>query len=367
MILPRFRFLGDHSISFARASLVYAAGWLVRIVSLKLGHGLFRERSSLLQETGAFNYYVVSLGELSAYGLCLVALLYYSQTGAHEKKLRNLIWYVMLPLEIFYAVIFIAKSYLIIPIFILTAAFHYTRRRIRISGRLLIPVLLIVFVIFPFINFYRFSFSIIGLKSISSAGAIIYNVSKVFLELSSLSITEYVKLSINFLINRMGEIDKLCAAIKFTPAVRDFQYGKDWILIPALAYIPRFLWSTKPLVNYAVGFGYDYLGQTSGVSIGTGHLGDFYMNFGLIGILCGMFGLGLLFRLFYLYFISNGETTLPKIFIYIFLMWTMLNGFEGNIATIYADILKKSLILCGTLWIATKKRPFKVLHRTSVT
>jgi hypothetical protein len=76
-----------------------------------------------------------------------------------------------------------------------------------------------------------------------------------------------------------------------------FAYGAT---IPLWALIPRVVWSSKPQVGGGGTIVSDFTGfrVAEGTSIGPGNVLEFYINFGIPGVLIGFFGLGyLLMRL----------------------------------------------------------------------
>ena len=343
-LIPKPLFLERENISVSKVMLVFLFGCVFRVISLKLGYGFFRpSHSELLKVTGSLNYYLLAFGDFAIFGTFLIAVMYYMNPSM-RKNLKALLWCLLIPLDIFYGFIFVGKKQLIIPLLVVMMAINYFKRRIA-TKQLIITLVLVVFIIFPTINFYRDSFSRLGLKNPESFSAVVFNLEKIYSNLSAMPFSDYVVLSIFYLCNRSTSIDNVAAAIKFTPQVRDFQYGKYWILIPAVAFIPRAIWKNKPDIDYSVGFGEDYLGHTSGVAWGTTNPGDFYMNFGVLGILFGMFFLGVLFKTLYRYFVDVEGPKPLKIFIYAFLMFQMVNGFEGNIVAIYSVVLKTLLFL----------------------
>ena len=343
-LIPKPLFLERENISVFKVMLVFLFGCVFRVISLELGYGFFRtSHSELLKVSGSLNYYLVAFGDFAFYGTFLIAIMYYMDPS-RPKNLKALLWCLFMPLDILYGFVFVAKKQFIIPMLVVFVAINYFKKRIA-TRQLIITLVLVVFIIFPVINFYRASFSRIGLKNPESFSAVGYNFEKIYSNLSTMPFSDYMVLSIFYVLNRNTSIDNLAAAIKFTPQVRDFQYGKYWALIPAFAFIPRAIWKNKPDINYSVGFGEDYLGHTSGVSWGTTNPGDFYMNFGVLGIAFGMFVLGVLFKTLYRYFVDVEEPKPLKIFIYAFLMLQMINGFEGNIAAIYSAVLKTLLFL----------------------
>lgn len=87
------------------------------------------------------------------------------------------------------------------------------------------------------------------------------------------------------------------AAMRATPAMVPFENG--YTIYEALtALIPRAIWPDKP----AVGGSGDYAGKHAminfayGTSVGMGQVFEFYINFGVPGVVLGFVGLGMLLR-----------------------------------------------------------------------
>lgn len=83
-----------------------------------------------------------------------------------------------------------------------------------------------------------------------------------------------------------------------TPSEIPFQYGESYA--PLLTkFIPRFLWPSKPKENFGNIWAkwYDLLQPNDYVtSYNLPWLTEFYMNFGIMGVLLGMFMVGVIFR-----------------------------------------------------------------------
>jgi oligosaccharide repeat unit polymerase len=93
------------------------------------------------------------------------------------------------------------------------------------------------------------------------------------------------------------------------PAQHPYEYGKT-LLVTLLAFIPRAAWPDKPvglaksLTRYTDGV---YFQATTGHSITPTLLGDFYANFGVVGVILGGIIFGVVCRTFAAY-CSNGMT-----------------------------------------------------------
>lgn len=94
--------------------------------------------------------------------------------------------------------------------------------------------------------------------------------------------------------NRLNQNELVGAAISNHEAgVYDFAFGAT---LPFWALIPRFVWADKPTVGGGGSIVTDYTGIefAHGTSIGAGQVLEFYINFGVPGVLLGFAGLGFL-------------------------------------------------------------------------
>ena len=93
-------------------------------------------------------------------------------------------------------------------------------------------------------------------------------------------------------------------------------------------------------------------------SIGVFHIGDLYASFGGSGVLVGMCILGFLFRVIYQLFDPPRSPDLGMKFMYIVLLWGIVNGFESDIPTIYGNLLKSlSIWILIKLWLNGRAMP----------
>ena len=115
-------------------------------------------------------------------------------------------------------------------------------------------------------------------------------------------------------------------------------------IIPA-GLIPRAIWKNKPhFISeeiFELYYWYGDLWRTLGTFPGPTMVGDFYMNFGLLGIMIGMFIIGLIYRMLYELFIKATNASSPGILFYFVLLMPLLQ-IEGSIVNL-SELLKKIL------------------------
>ncbi|MEK7555445.1 MAG: hypothetical protein AAB516_01335 [Patescibacteria group bacterium] len=116
-----------------------------------------------------------------------------------------------------------------------------------------------------------------------------------------------------------------------------------------ISFIPRPLWENKPTINIdgnAFGHLINILSPgDSMTSVGPTIVGDWYWNFGVVGIIFGMFFMGFLWRIFYEYLIKGTVLSLSGVFIYSVVFVQVVKGIENEIVSVYAGLAKFLIIL----------------------
>jgi hypothetical protein len=177
--------------------------------------------------------------------------------------------------------------------FIVLTSWLYHR---AISGRWILAGIATVVFIYPAAHFYRQQVqqgrSIPGMlrdpvRAIDDVGRYV----------STYTVGEYTSQGLVLITHRYDGLGRSSAIIKDTPDRVPFQGGWTLALIP-IAYVPRLLWPEKPETTIGLWITTTY-GSGSQIKSHTGPswIGEFYLNFGVAGVVGGMFVMGLLLRL----------------------------------------------------------------------
>jgi hypothetical protein len=96
---------------------------------------------------------------------------------------------------------------------------------------------------------------------------------------------------------RLDALGIASVIIRDTPSVSPFQNGRTLALIP-IAFIPRILWPGKPVIPIGrwISETYTRYGYLTETNLAATWIGEFYLNFGLAGVIGGMWFMGLLLR-----------------------------------------------------------------------
>ena len=99
-------------------------------------------------------------------------------------------------------------------------------------------------------------------------------------------------------VNRLAHISTFAHVINMTPGSVPYWWGESYQTLWS-SFIPRLLWPDKPEATIGQAFGHRYKLLNSDdkmTSFNLPWLPEFYANFGTIGVLMGMFAVGVLFQ-----------------------------------------------------------------------
>jgi hypothetical protein len=160
---------------------------------------------------------------------------------------------------------------------------------------------------------------------------------------------------------RSNGSESLALAYLYAGHVDAFQHGRTWVAIP-LTFIPNELWRGKPSFNQTLDFSEIYGGQSpnsgGGLTLSPTIPGDLWVNFGWLGLIGGLFVLGIF--LSWLRDQVHFGSAAPAILIYVLIALVLVHV-EHHVA-IYTSLLLLQLAigaatLAGLGWLATTGDP----------
>ncbi|MBT9131307.1 MAG: hypothetical protein DDT41_01612 [candidate division WS2 bacterium] len=347
--LPRLRLLKSslHGRGIVKKIyLIYAVGILFRLILLSRGLGLF-----MLPEGADLTFLNIMqvLSGFAIFGYALYSIWLFSSSKITKRKLIP--WLVMLTIEAGWAFLSGWKGAFIPLVGIPLIAYHYLRQRLSI-WRILLPatvgILILIFVIFPVINAYRVI--VWGEGPVVSVGEFLSHMGIVHDKLRGYSWSEFQQISLRPFMNRMVGLDSFSMILMKTPEAVDFQMGGT-LRYFFIAWIPRVLWEEKPIIDIGRWFAVNFFNQPPGIqnSMAIMNIGELYLNFHILGIILGMFFLGIIYKIAYLYFVKYGKASAISVFLYIFVFFGLIN-IEGSIATIPVILLQTLFLLFLISW-----------------
>ena len=292
---------------------------------------------------------LMSFAQLSG---CILAL--HLAAGDTRRWLRLALWCGVLPLSVWQSLALGTKSPILLLLYVVVAARHYEKGRIPLRV-LVAGTVVAVLVVFPTVNLIRQGPERpLTPSAASMTGAeLVAQIASLPTLLSRITLFEYVQIAGEGVISRSTGIDSLALLLRYDVS-RELGDPASYLYIPAYAFIPRVIWPTKPVLNQGTRFGRLLVvpgseGVNSISSFGIFHMGDLFVSFGLAGVLIGMCVLGCLYRLLYRFFDPLNTPDLGVKFLYVFLLWNIVSGFQGDIPSAYANTLKSLLV-----WVLVK-------------
>ncbi len=255
-------------------------------------------------------------------------------TGVHKRsKMAKVVVILMFSSVLILSLIGGAKGKILTVLFLLFFWYNYRRKPISLKA-FAVPALIALLFLYPWINTYRGLYASRFGEAVPTEENVIQTIFDNIKTLSRLSVREYFDFGLDSLMKRQHEIDSLVAIIAQTPEPHGYLWSHDLFLIVPLALIPRAIWPTKPYFQGTNIFDIEYWHVGKGSSAGPPYIGDLYMNFGLPGILLGMFFTGVLLRFVYIYLVKNTNASSPGLLFYTFIAIQLLRivpeaGFAG--------------------------------------
>lgn len=335
-------YLGVRTVAPARcrplfrlsAGAVPAAGVLVAILSLStlgtiagvttgtVGYGVGEERSADMLAASQFVTQLTMLGSLVVLAAALVHF------GAPDRPYGQLLA-ALVAVQVLAGFLAGFKSQALLPVILTVLAYVACVGRVpwRHIGIMLIATIL---VLIPVNSMYRHA-----RKAPSDTSSIWQSAARN----NPLYITRRFRL-----------VDHIALIKTKTPAVYPYEGGSRYWTLPQLIFVPRVLWSDKPVLNDAQEFSHTYWEIPVEVKTSTPltQIGDLYRNFGWNGVLSGMVLWGMVVGL--LLALTRRFNSPRMQMIYLFSLATWVVDIESDLPQLIAGTGKSMLVAIVFAW-----------------
>jgi len=156
-------------------------------------------------------------------------------------------------------------------------------------------------------------------------------------------------------VNRIGHIVLLAYVVDTTPSMVPYWGGETYGFLFA-SVIPRFVWPEKPTAGFGNEFGLRYMLihlRNVDTTINVPWLVEFYMSFGVAGVIAGMALVGILFR-FLIQKLSNPTSSPAEYVLGLSLVFELCNS-ESNLAVSWGGLFLTFVSLYVTLTLASMR------------
>ena len=315
--------------------IVFILGFGIKILRILGGAYSYWQQNSWLQGNSFFS--LIGILDWLSYIALIIAFIsyfYFKKNNDTRYYLWQKIAWGTFILEMIYALPSCNRTFVIMPIvlyFILKSYFS------RITWQqIIITILGTLIILFPLGNACR------NPKILRH-----YSLMEKPIENTKNSLV-YIKNAGDFTFNSIfSRIDQFTVFSRIVEMDEPLLYGKPLLNFFISLGPPRFIWPNKPIISGGGDFGHrsGLLAPDVKSTVGVTIIGDWYMNFGLTGIILGMFFMGILFRLIYEYFINRTGISFSGVMIYSIFWLNIIKGMEDWIAPVYAGLVKIFILL----------------------
>ncbi len=329
---------------------LYALGTLVRMYLLLIGSSTWSVKSEEIEFgtviEGAGASAVGYVNNCALFGYMLACIAFFS--NQKTRLLSLALWGVMLPGEILWAFLQASKNAFILVVTAPLLAAHYLKKPVRIQ-HVLGAALVGVFVVFPVVAEYRewaaeYPIRLNNLLTVAPQIG-----SRLWGGITSPQSETFVGDATELVAQRLAGLPAVANVVDYVES-NGIIHGEtlwQWYVI----LIPGFVLPGK---GEFLGYGSTFYGTevfgtydetTSGVALMQA--GEFYLNYGLWGLLLGMLLQGILYRTWQLYWIDKKPWGLAVFFV----GWRLMSLIEIPFASGYGEFIRQSLLIFGLLWV----------------
>jgi len=229
------------------------------------------------------------------------------------------------------------KSLLMTIVGIPVVARWYTRRRVPWTF-LAVLLLLLVFVVFPFYNAYRWSDPRMGERD---------RLEVTYRTIHAWDSEMYMRHSLRTFVRRMALINSVAVVIRDVDRWVPYAMGSTVFTPTLVSFIPRVLWPDKPVITLGLDFGRTFRvtnSLTKDTHIAPTIPGELYWNFGLPGIVLGMALLGYIVRALYRRFGEGLGHDPVRCAIHILIL-VELAHLGGSLAATFVSVLRTLIVI----------------------
>jgi hypothetical protein len=312
VVVPRMRREWSAETAIGVALITLPLGWAVVMLNQ---FGLLPQRAG----SGVLG----AIAQGASFGIGLIVLAW----RRYNSRLAFLLLCIVIPPTMAFNFFTGSKGLFLMPLVLITMVHVIITRRLRVWWILAFLALMSAF--YPVSKAYREYMYARGLRAVE----VIANPAAAFRLIGSFGDAdpvEYLKSGLQTTAARLDGLGILSVIVRDSGNRVPYQGGWSIAYIP-MGYVPRLLWPGKPRFTtgawVTANFGY---GAHIESSTGSTWMGEFYYNFGWLGVIFGMLLLGIWFRFLQESFLGI-HATIPAMLAGIVTILTLSSGLGGDL------------------------------------
>jgi len=326
------------------ALVLYTAAFLVKTYLLEnFGFGYGASQDAYLKNLAAMQVANVVF-ELGTYALVILAIERCFHPFSLERKV--LFWIVFVP-ECVWGLLSGMKGELLQNFVLVGVAASVAGRRIRVGW--LAATFLGLVMIYPFYNQYRELVRDRPEQGMDLSSATEISVQAFEQASAGSGVQDWVAGGAGSAISRLNLLQSVAELLNLGPRGRFLQGEERWWMLPFYPFVPRFIWPGKPILDK---------GRRFSIAIGIGdqtstaltYPGDLLFEYGVTGLLCGMFLFGIAAQYLTDRFAEAHDK--QRLFVYTGIFLTVLSIFELDAFDFWSTLIRNLVILSAVAWFA---------------
>jgi hypothetical protein len=245
------------------------------------------------------------------------------------------------------------REYALFALALWAFSYHYSRRRVGIG--VLGAVAASGFMLFPTIELFRSTLiqTTGGTPQTLEQVSALANYSIEYFR--SISLPDFASLGLKSVFDRSQGIDALSLVVKYTPERSPWGLGRSYVDIPVQLFVPRALWTDKPILNRHQEFERSYMGIQFFAQASPHVFPDFYSNFGILGLVFGAVGFGMAFKYCYLV-LKHSSGRKEILLLYCYLILSGVHQLEAEFVSGTVIMVRAVIVVAFTLWFLSVRQ-----------
>jgi hypothetical protein len=264
---------------------VFVAGEGMKILLFKWGVFGYLLNPSVAAQSSSFVQWIAVASGLSNLAIIAAAIhAFGNNSRAHVRLLLAIV-----PISAVVGLFSGFKGDIVFPILlVMLVRFYY---RPRVPWRPITLVALLMFLVVPANITYRAKLRPGEGVFLTSTGGVLAALTGTIGESVEMPLSQRLSIVGQWGTARFRNVDSLALIMQKTPHPNPYLRGRLYALGIPIILVPRFLWPSKPVLDNGYIFSQEYLDlpASSVTSTPITEPGDLYMNFGVAGVLSGMF------------------------------------------------------------------------------
>jgi hypothetical protein len=295
---------------------------------------------------------LASISQFGTYALVLAAVERYCHPSDSR---RRLLFNIVFISQCLWGLVSGMKGVLLWNFILVVLISSLVQKKVRVGWILAVVSGLIL--IYPFSNQYRFLIRSEGVEvtSLATATKTVGQALSGAVQSQS-GLVGWLDSGARSTVNRLDLLESVSDVIWIGPRLANLRTREYWWILPIYPFVPRFLWPSKPVEDMGLQFNV-LLGGSDESAAAITYPGDLYLEFGLIGIIVGMFFWGVFGQ-----WLSNraGDPLNKRgLFLYAAFFPSSVN-LEADAFALWTGMIKWLAILSVVAWLVY--RPAGALH-----